>query len=156
MTWLAKLVRMSSAVCLWTGVAIIVVQAFWISWGVFARYVLGNPDRMVTEATALLLVPLSLLGLAEALRADAFPKVTFLLDGLSQAGRRALESFNVLLMILIGGFFAAVTLTATVSNYRSGVASSILGWPEYLFWMPTAAAVVVFVLASCLRLVRRD
>lgn len=96
-----------------------------------------------------------MLGLAEALRADAFPRVSFLMDRLSDRGRRVLWSVNMLLMALIGAFFAAVAVNATVSTYRSGAASSILEWPEFLFWAPTAAALVVFVLACCVRLARR-
>lgn len=155
MTWLARFVQASGAVCLWTGMALILVQSFWNAWGVFARYVLARPDQMVTEATALLLVPVSMLGLAEALRADSFPRVSFLMDRLSDSGRRVLWSVNLLLMALIGAFFAAVAVNATVSTYRSGAASSILEWPEFLFWAPTAAALVVFVLATCVRLARR-
>ena len=37
------------------GAAIIIVQMLWISYGVFMRYVMANPDGTVTEATALLL-----------------------------------------------------------------------------------------------------
>ena len=50
------------------GAMIIVVQTVWISYGVFMRYVVGKPDGTVTEATALLLFPAALLGLAFALR----------------------------------------------------------------------------------------
>ena len=126
MTWLARVVQGLASVCLWTGMAIILVQSFWNAWGVFARYVLARPDPMVTEATALLLVPVSMLGLAEALRADAFPRVSFLMDRLSDSSRRVLWSVNMLLMALIGAFFAAVAVNATVSTYRSGATSSIL------------------------------
>jgi len=34
---------------------LILVQSVWITWGVFARYILRDPDETVTEATALLL-----------------------------------------------------------------------------------------------------
>ncbi len=70
------------------GALIIVVQTVWISYGVFMRYVIGRPDGTVTEATAMLLFPAALLGLAFALREDAYPKVTFLLDALGRKAAR--------------------------------------------------------------------
>ena len=66
--------------CALGGGVLILIQALWMSWGVFSRYFLGSPDRMVTEATALLLFPVAFAGLAYAVRRDANPKVTMLLD----------------------------------------------------------------------------
>ena len=51
----------------------------------FMRYVLNAPDRFVTEATALLLVPVAFAGLAFALKEDAYPKVTMVTDRLPQS-----------------------------------------------------------------------
>ena len=70
------------------GALIIVVQTVWISYGVFMRYVVGKPDGTVTEATALLLFPAALLGLAFALKENAYPKVSFLIDALGPRGAR--------------------------------------------------------------------
>ena len=67
------------------GALIVVVQMVWISHGVFMRYAMGSPDRMVTEATALLLFPVALLGLAYALREDSYPRVTLVTDAISEA-----------------------------------------------------------------------
>ena len=95
------------------GAVIIVVQMLWISYGVFMRYVLSSPDGTVTEATALLLFPAAFLGLAYALKEDAYPKVSFLPDALSPRGRRWLEALNLVLMIVVGGFFSIAAVDAT-------------------------------------------
>ena len=126
------------------GALIIVVQMLWISYGVFMRYVMSNPDGTVTEATALLLFPAAFLGLAFALKEDAYPKVTFLPDALGPRGRRRLEALNLVLMIVVGGFFAIAAVDATMNSFRSGAASEILLWPRYLFWAPGALSLVVF------------
>lgn len=126
------------------GALIIVVQMLWISYGVFMRYGLSSPDGTVTEATALLLFPAAFLGLAYALKEDAYPKVTFLPDALAPRQRRWLEAVNLLLMIAVGGFFAIAAFDATINSFRSGSASEILSWPRYLFWAPGALALVVF------------
>ena len=126
------------------GAAIIVLQMLWITYGVFRRYVLSDPDGTVTEATALLLFPAAFLGLAFALKEDAYPKVSFLPDALGPKGRRRLEMLNLVLMIAVGGFFAIAALDATRNSYVSGAASEILLWPRYLFWAPGALALVVF------------
>jgi TRAP-type C4-dicarboxylate transport system permease small subunit len=152
---LAALLKQVERVAVWLagiGAAIIVVQMLWISYGVFMRYVVGKPDGTVTEATALLLFPAAFLGLAFALKEDAYPKVTFLPDALGPRGRRLLEGVNLLLMLLIGGFFATAAVSATLKSFESGASSEILLWPRYLFWAPSALALVLFTLYVVLRL----
>ncbi|MCM3564924.1 TRAP transporter small permease [Hydrogenophaga intermedia] len=134
------------------GAIIIVVQTVWISYGVFMRYVVGKPDGTVTEATALLLFPAALLGLAFALREDAYPKVSFLIDALGPRGRQLMTAVNLVLMIVVGIFFSIAGVEATVRAYESGTASEILLWPRYLFWAPGALALVVFTVYACVRL----
>ena len=134
------------------GAMIIVVQTVWISYGVFMRYVIGKPDGTVTEATAMLLFPAALLGLAYALRENAYPQVTFLVDALGARGRKFINAVNLLLMIMVGVFFSIAGIQATIRAYGSGAASEILLWPRYLFWAPGALALVVFTLYACARL----
>lgn len=134
------------------GALIILVQTVWISYGVFMRYVIGKPDGTVTEATAMLLFPAALLGLAFALRENAYPQVTFLVDALGARGRKVINAVNLLLMIMVGVFFSIAGVQATIRAYGSGTASEILLWPRYLFWAPGALALVVFTLYACARL----
>jgi TRAP-type C4-dicarboxylate transport system permease small subunit len=134
------------------GAAIVVVQMLWISYGVFMRYAVGRPDGTVTEATALLLFPAAFLGLAFALREDAYPRVSFLSDALGPAGRRRLQALNLALTLAVGGFFAIAAVRATMNSYASGAASEILLWPRYLFWAPSALALVVFTAYVALKL----
>lgn len=133
------------------GALIIIVQMVWISYGVFMRYVMSDPDGTVTEATALLLFPVALLGLAFALKEDAYPKVSFLPDALSPQGRHWLEALNMLLMLIVGVFFSITAVDATLNSFDSGAASEILLWPRYLFWAPGALALLVFTLYAGLR-----
>jgi TRAP-type C4-dicarboxylate transport system permease small subunit len=152
---LAALVRHIERLAVWlagAGAAIIVVQMLWISYGVFMRYIVGRPDGTVTEATALLLFPAAFLGLAFALKEDAYPKVTFLPDALGPRGRRRLEILNLLLMITVGGFFSIAAVDATLGSFASGASSEILLWPRYLFWAPGALALVIFTAYVVLRL----
>ena len=149
--WLHRVERLAVALA-GLGALIIIVQMLWISYGVFMRYVMSSPDGTVTEATALLLFPAAFLGLAFALKEDAYPKVTFLPDALGPRGRRRLEALNLVLMLAIGGFFAITAVDATFNSFASGAASEILLWPRYLFWAPGAVALVVFTLYVALRL----
>lgn len=136
------------------GAAIILVQMLWISYGVFMRYALSQPDRMATEATALLLFPVAFAGLAYALREDSFPKVTMMTDHLAPLPRRVLDIVNYLVMIGVGAFFAYAGVSATIRSFNSGVASEILFWPRYLFWAPGAISLLLFTLYATLRLIR--
>ncbi|MDM7942761.1 MAG: TRAP transporter small permease subunit [Hydrogenophaga sp.] len=144
---LATLERATERLAVWMaalGALIIVVQTVWISYGVFVRYVLGRPDGTVTEATAMLLFPAAFLGLAFALKENAYPQVSFLLDALKPGPRRWLVALNLFLMLVVGVFFSIAGVEATVRSFDSGAASEILLWPRYLFWAPGAAALLVF------------
>jgi TRAP-type C4-dicarboxylate transport system permease small subunit len=134
------------------GAIIIVVQMFWISYGVFMRYAIGRPDRMVTEATALLLFPVALLGLAYAMREDSYPRVTLLTDALSPMLQKLVALMNGAIMAMIGVFFSITTINATIRAFNSGASSEILNWPRYLFWGVAATSLTVFTVYACLRL----
>ena len=136
------------------GAAIIVVQMVWISYGVFMRYAIGRPDRMVTEATALLLFPVALLGLAYAMREDSYPRVTLLTDTFKPGLQKLVLLFNGLIMLLIGVFFSITTTNATLRAFNSGSSSEILNWPRYLFWGVAAASLIVFTIYATLRLLQ--
>lgn len=136
------------------GAVIIVVQMLWISYGVFMRYYVGRPDRMVTEATALLLFPVALAGLAYAMREDSYPRVTMLTDLLPATLRKLVGLVNCALMALIGVFFSMTAVNATLRAFNSGAASEILRWPRYYFWAFVAVSLVVFTVYATLRLVQ--
>ncbi len=134
------------------GAAVIVLQMLWISYGVFMRYVVSKPDGTVTEATALLLFPAAFLGLGFALKEDAYPRVSFLFDALGRKGQWRLQALNLGLMFIIGLFFSITAVSATMNSFASGAASEILLWPRYLFWAPSALALVVFTAYVLLKL----
>lgn len=136
------------------GALIIVIQMVWISYGVFMRYAVGRPDRMVTEATALLLFPVALVGLAYAMREDSYPRVTLLTDTLKPGVQKLIALANGAIMALIGLFFSITTVNATIRAFVSGSSSEILNWPRYLFWGVAAAALSVFTLYATLRLLQ--
>lgn len=152
-----RLIRRLESLVVWmaaAGAFIICVQMVWITYGVFTRYVLNAPDRMVTEATALLLFPVAFAGLAYALREDAYPKVTMLSDRLPPVGRKAIAILNFSIMVGVGVFFSLAGLNATTRAFASGASSEILQWPRWFFWAPGATALVVFSLYAALRLLR--
>jgi len=152
---LQRLITLTERVTRWfaiIGGVIILIQMSWISYGVFKRYVLADPDGMVTEATALLLFPVAFLGLAYALSVNAYPTVSYVVDALQGRARRALVAFNLLIMILIGAFFSYAGIDATIKSYNSGAASEILLWPRFYFWLPGTMALVLFTWYATLRL----
>ncbi|MGY6410455.1 MAG: TRAP transporter small permease [Alkalilacustris sp.] len=136
------------------GALIIVIQMLWISYGVFMRYAIGRPDRMVTEATALLLFPVALAGLAYAMREDSYPRVTLLTDMLPGWLQKLAAIVNCTVMMLIGVFFSMTAISATRRAFNSGAASEILQWPRYYFWSFVAVSLVVFTLYATLRLLK--
>jgi len=144
--------RLTQAFAL-VGGAIILVQMSWITYGVIKRYFFSDPDGMVTEATALLLFPVAFLGLAYTLRENAYPTVTFLGDALKGLAKQCLLTFNYLIMFAVGLFFSYAAVSAAFKSYESGSASEILLWPRYLFWIPSALALVLFTWYVFLRMI---
>ena len=136
------------------GGVIVLIQMVWISYGVFTRYALNAPDRMVTEATALLLFPVAFAGLAYALREDAYPRVTMLTDRFGLRARKGFALLNMGLMLAVGLFFSLAAIKATTGAFKSGASSEILLWPRYAFWAPGAAALILFSIYAALRLAR--
>jgi len=134
------------------GAIIVLAQMAWISYGVVMRYVFNSPDGTVTEATALMLFPVAFAGLAYALKEDAYPKVTMVTDLLPARLRHWIEVLNMALMLGVGGFFAVAAVDATMRSFSSGAASEVLLWPRYIFWAPSAFALVLFAAYAVLRL----
>lgn len=154
---LDRLIRNAEQIVVWVagaGAVIVLIQMLWISYGVFTRYGLGKPDRLVTEATALLLFPVAFAGLAFALRENAMPKVTMLVDRFSAGTQRIFDIVNHIIMLGVGLFLAYAGVSATIRSFNSGVASEILHWPRWWFWAPGATALVLFAVYVGLRLLR--
>lgn len=145
---LAKQLERIGLILLYCGGVFVLTQAVWISYGVFVRYVMGSPDGMVTEATALMLVPVAFFGLAFALHKDAYPKVTLFRDILPFKVQAIIDRVNLLAMTLIGSFFSVAACMAVYKSYYSGAASEILLWPRFYFWIPIAISLVVFTLLA--------
>jgi TRAP-type C4-dicarboxylate transport system permease small subunit len=135
------------------GILILVLKPVWISYGVLTRYLLGSPDRYVTEATALLLIPLAFLGLPLAFRSNAIPEVTVLVNLLPPRLGRYLFVMKLMVMSAIGGFFTYMTCAALIRSYQAGTASSIIGWPEWPIWLVLTACMGLFTLQALHRLV---
>ncbi len=154
---LDRIIRHAERLVVWAAAAggiVILVQMCWISYGVFTRYALNAPDRMVTEATALLLFPVAFAGLAYALREDAYPKVTMLTERLPALGRKIVAILNLGLMLGVGVFFSMSGVNATIRAINSGASSEILLWPRWAFWLPGTAALLLFTVYAALRLAR--
>ncbi|MGH1539456.1 MAG: TRAP transporter small permease [Arenicella sp.] len=141
-----------ATLCAYLGAAIIFLQMVWISYGVMMRYVFSSPDGTVTEATALLLFPVAFLGLAFALKEDAYPKVSYLIDATKGKARLFVLALNYMIMIAVGSFFSIAAVRATIRAFSSGSSSEILLWPKYFFWAPGAMALILFTFYTVLRL----
>ncbi len=136
----------------YAGALVVFVQVVWTSYGVMMRYAFGRPDAYVTEATALLLFPVAFLGLAYAMREDAYPRVSFLLDATrGQSAHRWIKAGTDLVVIVVGVYFSLASVDAAVKSFHSQAASEILLWPRLYFWVPSALAIVLFTLFAIVR-----
>jgi TRAP-type C4-dicarboxylate transport system permease small subunit len=150
---LARQLENIALLLLYCGGVIVIIQAFWMTYGVFMRYVMDNPDGMVTEATALMLVPVAFFGLAFALSKDAYPKVTLVRDLLPERIQGIIDRINLVIMVLTGMFFSVAATEAAFRSFHSGSASEILLWPRFYFWIPVATSLIIFTLLALVRLI---
>ena len=134
------------------GAVLILVLAFWISYGVFVRYVMHRPDATVTSAAPLLLLSLAFAGMPYALRVDSFPKVTLLVDKARGRLGTLLRQVNLALMTFVGGFYAVVAGSAALRTHRTQATTEVLHWPEFIFWIPVAISIGVFTLLCGVKL----
>lgn len=147
---LYRLLEKSAFLLLVLGGFMVLIQAVWISYGVIMRYIFRSPDGMVTEATALMLMPIAFLGLAYALKKDAYPKVMLFVERLPLELQRIVERLNYLIMTSIGFFLFTASFKAVLKNFKSGAASEILLWPKVIFWVPVSLSLLVFALYALL------
>ncbi|MDD1793357.1 TRAP transporter small permease [Enterovibrio sp. ZSDZ42] len=155
-TTIFQLLRTVSLALLYVGAAIVVIQAAWITYGVGVRYILNSPDGMVTEATALLLVPVAFLGVSYALLNHSYPKVSLIRDRLPKGIQFWVDKFNMLMMLLVGSFFLAASGKAMFKSIDSGSASEILLWPRFYFWIPVVIALLSFCITALCMLIFGD
>ena len=95
---------------------------------------------------------LAFLGLAFAMKEDAYPRVSFLLD--ATRGRpvhKWIRGGTDLVVIVVGLYFSFASVNATVKAFSSEAASEILLWPRFYFWIPSALAIVFFTLYALVR-----
>ena len=78
--------------------------------------------------------------------------MTYAVDALKGNAKRWLLAFNFSVMVGVGVFFAYAAVDAAFKSYVSGSASEILLWPRYMFWIPSALALVLFAWYAFLRL----
>ena len=141
--------------CAAWGAMIVLVQMVWITYGVIVRYGFRSPDGVVTEATALLLFPVAFTGLALALKENAYPTVSILIDRFSPRWRSAATLVNMSLIVATSGFFAIASIRATIFSFQSRTTSIVLLWPRYWFWAQVALAFVILTTYSLLKLLDR-
>lgn len=150
----ARLLEHIAAALLYCAGIIIIIQTLWISYGVIKRYVFNDPDGMVTEATALLLLPVAFMGLTYALKEDAYPKVTLFIDRLPENIKHVITRINYIIMLLVGMFFATAATKAMLKSIVSGSSSEILLWPKLYFWIPVMLSLIVFCLYALIKVLR--
>ena len=155
MTKIYRILATLSNVLVFIGGFIILIQSLWITYGVIMRYIFNSPDGVVTEATALLLVPVAFLGLAYALKEDAYPKVSLITDLLSIKFRLIINKINLIIMTVTGGFFTTAIYRATIKSYVSGASSEILLWKRFYFWIPVFISLLIFTLLAIVLLVKK-
>lgn len=116
---------------------LLLLMALFISWDVFARYVLNEPTIWANEISTYMVVGVALIGASYAYRSGAHIRVEILLDRLSPLMRTKLElvgDWATLLFVSIAGW---QSIALVEESFRHGSLNySLLLTP---LWMPQVA-----------------
>ena len=99
--YLESTTRWLSTLSLAVGALVSVMLAFIVGYSVLMRYLFNHPQTWTDELSGYLLVLIVMMGLAEALRRGDHIGVDLLTSRLSEKGRRLIEIWGMLAVIVI-------------------------------------------------------
>ena len=120
---------------------------------VVVRYFTNFSFAFTEEISVSLLVFMTLIGAAAAFRSGSHIHVTFLIDRLPAAGRRAIRVFVLGASGAMFGVLAWYGARIAWDDYRYEVTSPALGLPQWVYsvWLPLLSLAIVLRLAQLIR-----
>ena len=127
-------------VCIWISGAAIVCMSLIVSWGVFARYVLGSGSAWPEPVAIMLMVIFTFLGGAAAYRAGSHIAVQMLTSVLPPPLRKAFALLADAVMLLVCAFIVIWGSALCIETWGQSIDS--------LPWMPVGMTYTALPLGS--------
>jgi len=132
----AALARATAAL----GALLVVATVLLVSYSVFMRYLLNQPQTWTDELVGYFLVYIVMLGVSEALRRDDHIGVDILTGRLGPRGRRAAAIWGMVAVIAVAVAMVVSSWGMVVFAHDVGLVSD--GYVEAPMWIPQLALVV--------------
>ena len=113
-----------------------------VGYSVVTRYFFNNPQPWIDELTGYLMVATALLGAAETLRRREHINVDLAAERLGPVGKRVLEIFGLLAVILLSLLMVISGIDMVVFSYSMDLYS--IGYLELPIWIPQLVVPVGF------------
>ncbi len=113
-----------------------------VGYSVVTRYFFNNPQPWIDELTGYLMVATALLGAAETLRRREHINVDLAAGRLGPAGKRVLEIFGLLAVMILSLLMVISGIDMVVFSYSMDLYS--IGYLELPIWIPQTVVPVGF------------
>lgn len=135
-------------------VAVMAALALITFVNVLARYFTDSSIAWTEEISVFLMIVLALVAGSGAVARDAHIRIEYFAEGGSPARRRALARFGALMVALLFGTIAVLSVRVVWDDYRFEETSPGIGVPQwwYSVWLPVLSALItVRALGLCVR-----
>ena len=128
----------------WLTVLIMAALALITFANVLVRYFTNSSFAWTEEFSVFLMIVLALVAGSAAVARDRHIRIEYFSDGGSMARRRGLACFGALMVALLFGVIAVLSVRVVWDDYRFGETSPGIGVPQwwYSIWMPIISAAI--------------
>ena len=122
----------------WLTVIVMALLALITFANVLARYFTDSSIAWTEEFSVFLMIVLAMVAGSAAVARDRHIRIEFFAEGGSLARRRRLAQFGALLVALLFGLMAVLSVRVVWDDYRFGETSPGIGVPQwwYSIWLP--------------------
>lgn len=128
----------------WLTVLIMAALALITFANVLVRYFTNSSFAWTEEFSVFLMIVLALVAGSAAVARDRHIRIEYFSDSGSMARRRGLACFGALMVALLFGVIAVLSVRVVWDDYRFGETSPGIGVPQwwYSMWMPIISAAI--------------
>lgn len=128
----------------WLTVLLMAALALITFANVLVRYFTNSSFAWTEEISVFLMIVLALVAGSAAVARDVHIRIEYFAEGGSMARRRTLARFGALMVALLFGVIAVLSMRVVWDDYRFGETSPGIGVPQwwYSIWLPVFSALI--------------
>lgn len=130
----------------WLTVLVMAALALITFANVLVRYFTNSSFAWTEEISVFLMIVLALVAGSAAVARDQHIRIEWFAEGGSDARRKALARFGALMVALLFGVIAVLSVRVVWDDYRFGETSPGIGVPQwwYSVWLPILSALITW------------